>query len=98
MAKIDVSALKAAGFTEEQIAKVVGIASAKAPAAHKCKVLDYTTVSGNRYKALNVASARVFVKVADAAAVIKALQDGLTRAEAGECDEVKVAKGEKPTE
>jgi hypothetical protein len=96
MAKIDIAALKASGlFTDEQLAKVAAVAGAKS-STHKCEVLDYTTSKGANYKALNVASARVFVKVSDAPAVIKALQEGLERANKGEVDKVKAAQ--KPTE
>jgi copper chaperone CopZ len=89
---IDVAALKAAGFSEEQIQKIQGVVSVKSSPAAKCRVLDYTTSKGVNYKALNVANARVFVKVSEAANVIKALQEGLERANRGEVDEVKKAQ------
>lgn len=99
MAKtLDVAALKAAGFTAEMIAKVQASLQ-DAPKNQKCVVVDYTTSKGTNYKALNVKTARVFVKVAEAKAVIEALTEGLRRAEAGEVDEVKAAaKNENPTE
>jgi len=94
MAKFDANALKKTGlFTDEQIAALQTMATAKAPVSAKCTIQDYTTTTGNRYKALNVKAARVFVKVSDAENVIKALQEGLARAQAGEVDEVKAAKG-----
>jgi hypothetical protein len=96
--KLDVAALKAAGFTPSQIEM---LANAGALATHKtsaAKVIKYTTGAGKTDVYLSVSTGRVFIKANEADGIIKALSEGLTRFKAGEIDDVKAAASFKPTE
>lgn len=90
--KMSVEELKSIGLSAEQINVLVSQGVVVKQQVSQVKVVDYTTRAGKRSKYLSIPSARVFVKLEQAAEIVSLLTAGLKRAEAGTVDETKAAR------